>query len=188
MNIPAEDDSYTLLAITQLDDPPSEEYLRRHAPTLRNMIQQQDRVSLRHLFFGRRGRVDYFVPPSNSKSPKASYCHPQLASYINWYPTFILVRDGNYYDITSDLEVSVFNRVIKDGNYKPGGVPHVPANIVMWVSEEMDEVERRAMGASEASVTENSCTESIRDAKWPFTEAQGLHRHLEEKGVFSDSL
>lgn len=203
------EEDYTLLVITleseesknEYQSNPykiSEWYLKQHAGTLKNMIREQDRVGLLHLSFRRMGHVDIFIPSPDPGRPRARYCHPQLTSYINWYPTFILVQDKNYFDRESDLEVRVFNQVIADGNYKAGKKAYVPANIIMWLSEEMDNIMDAGLDSEDLSYPSlarddmrSYWTEEMhRETGQMFTELNNTHRVLilRENSTMVDSV
>lgn len=181
--------AHTLLVITKENDTPSEWYLRNSARALMEMIRRQDRVGLQHLTFETRGLVDVFIPHVDPTRPKAAYCHPQLASYLNWYPSFILVKDSNYFDPNSNLEVRVFNRVIKDKAYKPGGKSYLPANLIMWVSEEMDDIEeitRPPTFSEEEGSMRYTDTDMGNDSA--YTDVSEAHLLLEGPGVMVDTV
>lgn len=182
---------YTLLVCTREGCSACIRYEVVHDEALRDMIRQQDRVSMQHVDFKTINGTDVFAP-NPRKGKKGVYIHPQLPSYVMGYPTFILVEDRNYYNPKSDLNVFVYNRIIKDGKPDFGNKPQRPASIVMWISEKMDDVEMENTHYSSESKVSNFeyYSDSVEDGHHErFTEIVCDHNLLcQRKERFVDTL
>ena len=134
-----ENPGYRLLVILMAKGCPAcHNFIDKYEDTLKELVIEQNLVSISRVPFVHHGNEDVLLQKSKGGT---NYVHPQLSSYVMGYPSFILVNDATYKNPKSDLEVIVFNRVVKDGKYTFGSTPYTPMNILSWVEATMAQLD-----------------------------------------------